>query len=477
MIRLPLCARCLALLALVPLHGRAGESKAPAKEWVVDRAMTLSPAPSPVPALRYRLFPLYTELKEGNAVPIYLRLVHEQNDAARKYRAETPLKWNALPVDEIPLDEARKFLTSMGRFRRQIELGARRKTVDWSYTLDEGSVIGILLPDAQNMRNYGPTLVLQARVALVEKNFDLAAHHLETGLAFSRHMGEGPFLINGLVGIALASQFSDVLLDFVERPGAPNLYWSLASLPRPLIDLRRGMDLEYPLLTMEFPELADLDSPRPTEEWDAVLRRLRIAQRSLAKLDGRPLPDREPEAPATKSPELPAARSYVARIKGLTPEKVEAMPAAQVLLQYIVGTWHDMRDEVFKGVFLPFPQAFQVLAEAAKRQSAAPASEAKDVGDLLLPALAKVLMAQARLERRLATVRAIEALRMYAAAHDGELPDKLADVTEAPVPDDPGTGKPFEYSKSGATATLTSRVPGAAPPGSGLRYRLTMRKN
>jgi hypothetical protein len=44
-------------------------------------------------------------LKEGNAVPIYLRLNHEQSDASRKYWSETPKPWNELPVDKVPLDE------------------------------------------------------------------------------------------------------------------------------------------------------------------------------------------------------------------------------------------------------------------------------------------------------------------------------------------------------------------------------------
>ncbi len=57
-----------------------------------------------MPALKYRLLPLNSELKEGNAVPIYLRLVHEQNDATRKYWTETPKPWNGMPVDKIPLD-------------------------------------------------------------------------------------------------------------------------------------------------------------------------------------------------------------------------------------------------------------------------------------------------------------------------------------------------------------------------------------
>ena len=63
----------------------------------------LAPACRPAGAwLQYRLLPLNSELKEGNAVPIYLRLVHEQNDATRKYWTETPKPWNGMPVDKIP---------------------------------------------------------------------------------------------------------------------------------------------------------------------------------------------------------------------------------------------------------------------------------------------------------------------------------------------------------------------------------------
>ena len=44
------------------------------------------------------------------------------------------------------------------------------------------------------------------------------------------------------------------------------------------------------------------------------------------------------------------------------------------------------------------------------------------------------------------------------------------------TPLDPGTGKPFEYSRDGATATLASRIPGEPLETTGLRYRVTVRK-
>ena len=300
---------CALLLPLMLAPAVRAQDK-PTSPWAIDRSMSVSPQDAPVPALKYRLLPLNSELKEGNAVPIYLRLVHEQNDAARKYWTETPKPWNGVPVDKIPLDEARRFLQDHRRLLQQFDLGARRRTAEWNYTLDEGNLIEILMPDTQQMRNYAPMLILQARVAIAEGDFARAAHHLETGFAVSRQVGEGPFLVNSLVAIALASQFAGTVADLVERPGAPNLYWALTALPRPLIDLRRAQDLEFRFVQSVFPELDDPDREWTPEHWDGVLRRIRSEFRGLWMVGNPPkLPDwvpkdSAPEDPAAKSPDL-----------------------------------------------------------------------------------------------------------------------------------------------------------------------------
>jgi hypothetical protein len=95
----------------------------------------------------------------------------------------------------------------------------------------------------------------------------------------------------------------------------------------------------------------------------------------------------------------------------------------------------------------------------------------------MLSNLKQVCSAQARRERELFALRVVEALRIYAAAHEGRLPDKLDDVKEVPLPNDPGTGKPFEYSREGETATLISMVPNDPQKyENGIRYRVTIRK-
>jgi hypothetical protein len=475
----------LFLLVLLAPPTRAQDK--PASPWAIDRPLTVSAQGAPVPALRYFLLPPSWELKEGNAVPIYLRLVHEQNDAAQRYWAETPLAWNRLPVNQVPSDEARKFLQRCQYNLRQLEAGARRRTAEWNYTLDVGDPIGLRIPDAQNLRKYVPMLALQVRVAIADGDFPAAAHHLQTGFAMGRHATEGPFLVNSLIGIALAWQFAGNVADFIEQPGSPNLYWALTALPRPLIELRRGEDGEYRILEMVYPELGDLERERTAEQWDGILRRVRSNIQGAAVGDKelteslRSLKDSAPSDPAAKSPDLPVARKFVARLKGLSADQVAALPQAQVLLLYLVGTYHEYRDELFRTTYLPYPQALPLFDAATRRHQTPPTSEGQWLAHVLLPAVPKVVSAQVRLERNLAALRVVEALRMYAAGHDGRLPEKLEEITEAPVPPDPGTGKPFGYSRDADTATLVGtnneplRLDGHSSS-NGIRYRVTVRK-
>jgi hypothetical protein len=474
---------------LSALHGQdkppaeKKDDKPAADKWLFDRTLAVSPAAAPVPALKFRLYPLTTERKEGNAVPIYLRFAHERGDARKKELREKPDEWNKLPLEKLPPADVKQFLDGYKYNLRQLELGARRKTADWNYTLDAGDPIGMLLPDIQEMRMTAPILALKARWEIAEGRYADAVRTLETGFSFSEQVGHGPTLIQSLVGIACASQFADVTLEFVERPGAPNLYWALAVLPRPLIDLRDGNEFEQEMLELQFPDMADLDRSRSAAEWDAALVRVRKELERILRFDleggtpPKPLtPGTKSSDPAAKSPDLPAARKYLTEVAGMTAANVEAMPPAQVLLLYISRLYHEARDDVFKGSYLPFSQGHGLNREADQRLKSLPDTEAARVAQWFLPAVIKVQLAKVRLDRKLAALRAIEALRMHAAAHGGKLPEKLDQVTVVPVPDDPGTGRPFAYQRDGATATLTSRIPGEPLASTGLRYKVTVRK-
>src|SRR5207248_10401531 len=68
---------------------------------------------------------------------------------------------------------------------------------------------------------------------------------------------------------------------------------------------------------------------------------------------------------------------------------------------------------------------------------------------LVLPALQKVMTARVRLDRRIAALRCVEAVRLYGAAHGAKLPATLGAIKEVPIPTDPGTGKEFAYRVAG----------------------------
>lgn len=59
-----------------------------------------------------------------------------------------------------------------------------------------------------------------------------------------------------------------------------------------------------------------------------------------------------------------------------------------------------------------------------------------------------------RSNRRVVALQCIEAIRLYAAAHNGKFPNELSDITQVPVPHDPVTQKPHIYRRTGSKAFL-----------------------
>jgi hypothetical protein len=478
MLRLGLVCFCLVVL-LGPV--RAAEDAPKADEhFQVDRPVTLSPRGLAVPVLRFQLLPVAPERKPGDAAPIYLRFAHNRPEQTRRDLREKTAQWNELPLDKLPRDEVRKFLTGFHYQLEQMDLAARRKTCDWNYTLDVDDIFMILLPDAQEMRQYAHLLVLKARLEIAEGHYVQAVRTLETGFSFAQQLAEGPFLINSLIALAVANQMADTVLELIERSDSPNLFWSLSVLPRPLVDLRKGMEFEQRMLDLQFPDLAFLDRPRSAEEWDAALLRVRTGIATILRTFGKSGEGKEKENPWQDfliwAQTGAMARKYLIETLGLPEKKVNAMPQGQVLLTYLVRQFQEVRDESFKAAFLPYPEARAVLADADKRlKTRTPRTEAVKFALAFLPSVEHVQLSVARLERKVAALRVLEALRLYA-ARKGGLPDKLSEVTEVPVPPDPGTGKPFEYSRDGDTATLISQIPGDKVANTGLRYRITLRK-
>jgi hypothetical protein len=72
----------------------------------------------------------------------------------------------------------------------------------------------------------------------------------------------------------------------------------------------------------------------------------------------------------------------------------------------------------------------------------------------LEPVHEQVLKQMNYIDRKIAALQIIEALRLYAGKHEGLFPQKLSDITDVEIPNDPVTKKQFEYKSTGSEATI-----------------------
>ncbi|MHC4228268.1 MAG: hypothetical protein ACYSW0_12655, partial [Planctomycetota bacterium] len=72
----------------------------------------------------------------------------------------------------------------------------------------------------------------------------------------------------------------------------------------------------------------------------------------------------------------------------------------------------------------------------------------KEAEKQLKEALDKMRVMEQRADTRLNVLQCLEAIRDYAATHDGRLPEQLSDISEVDVPKDVLSGKAFEYRRT-----------------------------
>jgi hypothetical protein len=464
----PFAACCVALLAVVSARAQGPE----------PIRLTLHRAAATAPVLRYRLLPELLEQKPGNAADLYKKAVPLLKLTADDYKQLD--EWDKLPPDRLPVEEVRRLLAGYKEALDLIDQGARREYCDWGLAERlRMSGVNALLPEIQPMREAARLLALRARVEIAEDRFDRAAHTLRTGLALAKHVGESGSLICCLVGNAVAGVMAAEVDRFVQRPGAPNLYWPLTDLPRPFLDMRRTLEGERVMAYGTFPGVAEVLADRNA----GALAPEKVAQFSrmfFSLEESNPLRNKLTLAVRLQRKHEAAKRALVAA--GRPRAQVEKMPHVQVALLHSFAEYERMHDEALKWQTFPYAEAVPHLRAINERQKAELKQTADrpvfDLATFLLPAMQKVFAARARTDRKIAALRCVEAVRLYAAAHGGKLPSALADIKEVPVPDDPLTGKTFEYRREGDKATLVGPLPDDLKknPVFGLKYELTVRR-
>ena len=430
--------------------------------------ITLHPMPPPRPALQYQLLPPLLERRPGNAAVWWNRIPAERwNFLNDLYKAGGPWekidKWMALPLGDPRERQLRAELSGLNSalgLYREMAYAARFESCDWQLPIREGNIVMMSLSEVQQTRTYGRLLAAKAHLEIAEGRYGDAVATLQTGFALARDITRGQTLVNGLVGVAIAAQMATQVEQLVQQPDAPNLYWALATLPRPLIDFGPAFETESHFLYLQFPDLKDLDKKDlAPDQWRKLLNETFADWQKIMPLCG------SKEAFLATAPEVsvaalsllgyPMAKQYLIE-HGRRAADVEAMPVAKVVLLHSVAVYQELADEQFKLMLLSYAEGKKCYAQVDRdiKEAVSHGREIFQFAGMLLPAVSAAKQAEARMQWIVVHLQIFEALRIYAAAYDGKLPERLEDVAEVPVPRNPFDDQPFKYHRDGNRAVL-----------------------
>lgn len=451
---------CLAALAALAAPASAQDGKVP-KETLVR--LTVSAAPAPQPSLKYVLLPEFEDLNPGNPVQNYMKCFMEREKFfVDKDEVDRREKLLAMPLAELPASELQDY---GGSAMRQADWAARLDNADWQVLLQmKADGIRLLIPDVQEMRVLAKALKVRCRAEVAAGRIDAALRTEQTMFAMSQHLGEHLTLIGELVGGAIAQGALDLLEEMLERPDCPNLYWALTYLPSPLVPIDKCAQGERIWVKPAFNGL-DESAAMSAEQLEPA-----IASLSSLAEGGRAMPKGGLRVwlaeHAADEKAVDAARRALAA-SGIAKDRSQTFPAEQVLL---LDEWRkclESHDDVIKLCFLPIWQLDDLIAQHR--------AKGPIVFDLA-PGIERVLHRRAILDQRIAILRHVESLRLYAAEH-GKFPATLTELW-TPLPVDPMNGQPLSYESDGTTAHLRGSAPKSEEqnPAYHLHYEVTLRK-
>lgn len=414
------------------------------------RTFEVRPAAPPTPAMKYQLlFDDLADRRTGNAATLYLDSIllvgpdGKQNaqKALQAYDAGDMNTFASLAdgLDKQPLFE-------------ELDLAGRREQCDWQPPFREMG-IRTLLPHLEPLI-HGVAAVVKVRALrqIEQGKTDDALITLRLGYELADKTGREPILISGLVSLGMTGMMNDCLIRLMSRPDSPNLYWALLDVPSRATILRNSFEGERGSAVATLPDLARVKAGEDLapEQWRAILDYV-----SSIPVEG-VTSQRKVDAIGGASPQvLREAQQHYARTHHRTAEQATKADPLVVLGSFYFRQYEVAFDEMFKLRDLPYPlllaRSREYSVHAARLQSENPANPFLQ----LLPTIDRAIWRFARADRQLAALTAVEALRAHAAAHGGALPNRLDDVTQTPVPQNPATGKPFEYRMQDNTATLS----------------------
>jgi hypothetical protein len=312
--------------------------------------LEVHPAKAPEPADKYALIPRTDKLTDADAVPLYEKAIAAMVGGRRQERQIQ--EWLDLPPEQLPQKQVEELIQRNIETLRLVARAARYKQCNWPES-DPSTTVAAM----SGYRKLSFLVTLWTRLEIVRGQYDSALLAMQTGFGMARHVGRGPTTMQALVGMAIGGMMCREVELFIKGKDSPNLYWAMANLPRPFVDVGKAIESER------------------------------------------------------------------ANAKGI-------------------------RNFLFR-------------------------KQTKKVVD---PANERILLNEKRFGNSLNVVQCVEAVRHYAATHDGQLPEKLSDITDLELPKDVVTDKPFELRRTAKGLVVTSTIPEGGDAADLTRYEVVLKK-
>ncbi len=435
--------------------------------------LSVTPAAEPVPALKYRLTIEPYKTIPGNAITHYLRSLGENSlDSPWKVATEKfgmdVHDWYQLETkaNEIPKDKLRE---AASLFDSYVDNHLRRATLcrnsDWGIAMEDlrgEEVVSFLLPSIQQTRSMARALALRNRLAVIDRRFDDSIDHLRMTYQLGQNVSGMPSLVANLVGIAEIGIANEGMIDLIAAQDSPNMYWALAELPQPIINIRDSIRLEVSFGLRYFPDLLDVETAQHSpQQWSKILADMVNSFGELAGyMSGQGDSAGNTNGPARSGliasgiglAAYPGAKQRLVE-SGLEESAVEKMAVAQVILIDAAREYLRASQDVEKTYYIPYSQGRDWLnqVEDGLRQET-PSRPGLMLANIVLPAVAQCRAAEIRVQTQINALMAVEAIRDHVATH-GKLPANLSE-TKLPVRKNLNTDEPFPYRVVGDTAII-----------------------
>lgn len=479
------------------LFGQVKQIIEQGQPWVYE--FQLEPAAEVEPSLRYRLLPDSISRQPGNAALSYYRALQLFQSHAEKDRQEFSACeefWlmirpastgrDAKPVETVPIDRVKSVVANYRDVLDELHMATHLTDCDWGPSFrhtDAFQSMKLQFPEFYALRQLARLTQMQARVAIKECDYDQAFEAIQMGFQLSRRCAECPFIIPSLVGIAISIEMHVVIMELEATPHSPNIYWALANAPVPFVDVRGSVENELNLL-QKFPLIRDAETSHSPEEWQKRLSEIATFIKTLKGTDqnSEGATNSEDNFLGSLSKEYSRAMAELVEF-GYDQKRVDSMPITQVFALHESKLIRFKCDNLLKLISLPFPEAIsrihaagpQPIRDEPKSDRPSDRKEVIPLFHLLCPAVGSTLTAAVRLDRCFVRAQLIEALRQYAAQHEGQFPSSLGDIQDIRLPVDPITGKQVIYKLEGETAVMEFPSPNTVPS-LGYLVRLNIQK-